>query len=467
MRVALATDHAVSRSRPLSAARLVNLFAEPAPEGAKSKVVLYGTPGLKAWATVGSGKIRAGREALGYAYILSGPTLYRVDNGGNATACTGATLPGSGPAMMTDNGVQLGLLIDRQMFYASGTTVTAVTDTDFPTEGATSVDYMDGYGIFTRGGSSGQFFLSQPLDFSAYDALDFATAESSPDGLLRVLVDHREVWLIGSKTIEPWINTGASPFPFERVSGALIERGTAAALSAVKEDNSTFWLGDDRIVYRSEGYQPVRISTHEVEELLRVGEVSDAEGMTHAIGGHKFYVLRLPSKGLTIAYDMATKRWHLRQSGTSLDPAPWDVNCIFTAFGKTLAGGENGAVYELDADTYTDGGQAKRGVVTCSPIYPDGRRAVLDLVELECELGVGITTGQGSDPQVMMRFSRDGAMTWGPWKTASLGAIGNRRVRAKWENLGAFRTGVCEFAISDPVKVALYGMRYEAEELEA
>lgn len=462
MRVALATGMDVSRSKQLSAARLVNLYAEPAPSGAKSKVVLFGTPGLKAWATAGSGKIREAREALGYLYVLSGPTLYRLDANGTATACTGAGIPGMGTAMMTDNGIQLALLVGNDLFYVTGTTVSQVTDPDYP--GATSIDYLDGYVLFSQPGTSGQFGITNLLDVSAIDPLDFATAESSPDPLVRVFVDHNDALLIGTKTIEPWQNTGASPFPFERLSGAKIERGTAAPLSVAKDDNSFFWLGDDYIVYRADGYNPVRISTHEIEEVLRKDGVSDGRGMVHSVSGHKFYLLTFPGRR-TLAFDIATKKWHERQSGTELPPASWDVNCIFPAFGRTLAGGEAGAIYELDLDTYADGGQPKRGLVTCSPIYPEGNRAILDLVELECELGTGISTGQGSDPQVMMRFSRDGGANYGPWKTASLGAIGATRARAKWENLGAFRTGVCEFAISDPVRVALYGMRYEIEEL--
>lgn len=464
-RVTLATGTDVSRSKPLSAARLVNLYAEPAPSGAKSKVVLFGTPGLPLWATAGSGKVREAREALGYLYALSGPTLYRIDANGTATACTGAAIPGIGNAMMTDNGIQLGLLVGNDLFYVTGTTASKVTDPDYP--GATSIAYLDGYVLFSMPGTSGQFGITNLLDISDIDPLDFATAESSPDPLLRVVVDHSDVLLFGTKTIEPWQNTGATPFPFARIDGAKIERGTAAALSVAKDDNSFFWLGDDRIVYRADGYNPARISNHEIEEILRKEPgVSDAKGMTHTIGGHKFYVLTLPGRR-TLVYDMATQKWHERQSGTALSSGSWDVNCIFTAFGRTFAGGENGAIYEIDLDTYADGGAAKRGVVTCSPIYPEGRRATLDLVELECELGVGIATGQGSDPQVMMRFSRDGGINFGTWRTASLGRTGANRIRARWTEFGAFYTGVVEFAISDPVKVALYGMKYEAEELAA
>src|SRR5689334_20565982 len=133
----LALGSTQGRSKPLNAARLLNLYAEPAPQGSMSPWVLYGTPGQKAWATVGSGTVRAGRQALGYCYILSSSTLYRVDSAGNSTICTGDTIPSGGNAFITDNGTQVGLLVANQMFYVTGTSVTKVTDADFPTEGAT------------------------------------------------------------------------------------------------------------------------------------------------------------------------------------------------------------------------------------------------------------------------------------------------------------------------------------------
>jgi hypothetical protein len=63
----------------------------------------------------------------------------------------------------------------------------------------------------------------------------------------------------------------------------------------------------------------------------------------------------------------------------------------------------------------------------------------------------------------MLRKSNDGGMTWGNEKWASGGATGYRRARAMWNQLGMFRNGAVEISIADPVKVAVYGGRYEVE----
>lgn len=457
MRGPIALGSAQQRSRPVNAARVVNLYPEAAPAGSRAKVVHYGTPGQKDWSTVGGDTIRAGLEAQGYAYILSGATLYRVDSDLMAVPCTGDLIPNTGAATLINNGVQIGLLVRPEMFVIVGTTVTKVTSAGFPTEGFSSLAYIDGYAVGTRDDESGEFYLSGLLDFSTFDALDFASAESSPDGLVAGLVDHREYWAFGGETIEVFSNTGASPFPLERVT--TVERGCAAARSPGKLDNSLAWLGNDRMIYRANGYQPTRISTHTEEEILRVGTVSDAYSMTYFQGGHHFYALTLPSLGRTLVYDAATTLWHERQSGTSLTPAAWNPQCIFTAFGKTLVGLQAGKVAELDLDTYTDLDDAPiRSAITSLPIYPDGRRAIMSGLELECELGVGISTGQGSAPEVMMRYSDDGASSWSNERRTSIGLMGSRRDRAMFDRLGIFRQRTVEFAISDPVKKAIYGM---------
>lgn len=467
MRSPIALGTAQQRSKPVNPSRVINLYPETAPQGSRAKIVHYGTPGQTLWTTAGTGTIRAGFEALNYAYALSGGSLYRLDSTGAATLCTGDTIPSTGTAMITDNGVQLVVQSGTEGFYVTGTVVTKITDADFP--GFSSVDYIDGYIVGSRP-DSGQWFISALFDASSYDASDFATAESNPDHLMRVLVDHREVWLFGPKSIEPWTNTGNAAFPFERVGGAILEKGCGAALSPAKLDNSVVWLGDDRMVYRAEGYQPARISTHAIEEILLSGTISDAFGMTYAQGGHSFYVLTLPTLGRTLVYDAAapdpSMAWHERRSGTALVEAVWAPQCIFTAYGKTLAGLTDGRIAELDLNTYADLDGPIRSSIISLPLYPDGDRGIMDGIELECELGVGLTTGQGSDPQVMMRYSDDGGGVYSNERWASVGAIGSRRNRAMWERCGIFRQRVVEFAVSDPVKRAFYGANAKIRKLD-
>lgn len=556
----IALGSSEGRSKPLNAARLLNLYSEPAPVNSRAPGYksgkghingpFYGTPGQKAFiASLGSG-IRSGRLALGYLYVLSGIQLYRCDQMGNSTLCTGDAISSLGASMMTDNGIQLTVLAGGLSYVVVGTVVGQITSSSYPEAGVSSIDTIDGYTIFasaagaevvygpagtitnitvadpavvtevahgradndqvlisgvagmtqvnarsfsilvvdadtyqligidstgysgyTSNGqaqkiiasANGQFFASALRDSAAIDPLDFASAESSPDPLVRVFVLNREILLFGTTTIEPWQDTGASPFQFERVSGAIIERGCIAPLSVAEAASVVAWLGDDKIVYAMQGYQPARISTFPIEEILRAAsDVSDAEGMSYSQGGHTFYVLTLPTAGRTLVYDATTQLWHERQSGTTLTPAAWSVNCIVPAWGKILVGTADGAVSELDLDTYSDLGQPIRSAATTPPFYPDGKRAVMTVAELECELGIGLNTGQGSDPAVMLRWSDDGGASWSNERRAGLGRSGNRIDRAIVRRLGMFRQRQLEWSISDPVKRCFYGMRYEA-----
>lgn len=553
------------RAKPLSASRLVNLFPEPAPATSRAPVfqqglsfiraVLYGTPGQKAFATAGSGTIRAMRYALDYLYVLSGTDLYRVDSAGTAILCTGDSISTGGNAMMTDNGVQVTVLSGGFQYTVIDTTITQVTNAAYPAAGVSSIDTIDGYTLsstldtgtaiygtgktitgitqanpavvtYTGGGiaegdqvvitgvagmtqvngrtytarnvtsttfelsgtdstsysgyssagtvqqviarARGQWFCSALTDSQSIAALDYANAESNPDPLLRIVVSNHEIMLFGTRSVEFWQDTGASPFPFERVNGALMERGCAAALSPAKLDNSVFWLGEDKAIYRVQGYQPQRVSTPAVEEVLRAAsDVSDAFAVTYSQSGHAFYVLTLPSytatEGRTLVYDASTNLWHERQSGTTTEYAAWNVNCVAVAWNKVLAGTSSGAIVELDMDTYTDAGSTIRRVAVTPPIYPDGKRAIMTEVELECELGVGLNTGQGSDPTMVLRWSNDGGSTWSNPRSESLGVTGERFKRVNYHRLGTFRQRELEFSISDPVKVAIWGMNYTAQ----
>lgn len=462
-RAPIATASNQGRSVPVNTSRLVNLYAQPNPQGSRSPATLFGTPGLKAWASGLGQPVRAARAALGYVYALAGITLYRIDSTGTATACSGASFPASGDAMMDDNGTQLCVLVATAGFIVTGTTITAITSAAF--QPASSVAYVDGYFIFTRD-QSAQFFISALYDGLTYDALDFATIESSPGNVSRVLVDHREVWFFKegpNATSEVWINTGAADFPFERVSGAILERGTSSGLSCAKADNGVFWLGDDKIVYRANGYQPARISTHAEEEILRANTVSDAIGWTYVQAGHTFYVLELPTAGRTLVYDAATNMWHERSSGAA--GGVWRARGAVNVFGKVLVGdSQGGNLPELDLDTYSELGDALISTGETTVIAAgSGDKTFLANCMLEYEPGTGITTGQGSDPQIMLRISRDGGKTWGNEKTARTGKLGAYRWRAQWNRLGSFYQGALKFSMSDPVRRAWYGIEYEAE----
>lgn len=188
-----------------------------------------------------------------------------------------------------------------------------IIDEDFPA--VAGVAHINGYFLWITK-DSGQFIWSEIVDGQDYDALDFATAEKSPDNLVGIVVDHEQVLLFGSSTIETWVSTGNFDSAFEPIPGTLIERGTASGATIVKTDNTVFFVGNDLLVYRLEGNTPQRISTFGVEESLsRLEWVNrgNLEAYGYSEDGHTFYVLTIPN-GPTYVYDLSVGMWHQRRS---------------------------------------------------------------------------------------------------------------------------------------------------------
>lgn len=470
MKIPFATTSYQSRSLPLSAQRCVNLYPEKAPPDALSPVVLFGSPGLVPVGTVGAGPIKLLYEMAGILYCVSRDQLYSVSSAGVGTLI--GTLAGrerTGYRVeAADNGTQLVLLnvgTGSASVYDAGTGVlSAITDADFPR--ASSCAYVDGYHVFSRP-ETGQWFISDLLNAASYDALDFATAETYPDQLVRVFVDHREVWLFGDQSTEIWTNTGAAAFPFARLSGTVLERGCAAAGSVSKMDNSVYWLGNDRVFYKAAGYAPVRCSTHALEYALEgYSVVSDAVAFCYGMEGHAFYVVSFPTAQATWVFDAATGQWAERESRTSEGRSlgRWRVGSYAKAYGLHVAGDyASNAIYLLDLDIGTEAGIPIRRLAVSPPIAAAGNRLTMSRFELELDAGVGLATGQGSAPEAMLQWSDDGGRSWSSEHWSSLGAIGAYRRRCRWYRLGQFRERYFRISISDPVKVAVIGASAEME----
>lgn len=457
----------VARSPNAADNRMVNLYPEMTQEG-KEPGWLQRAPGLRLLATVGAGPVRglwAFANDASVAFVVSGTSLYKIDTAYNVTLL--GTVAGSGPVSMSDNGTQLFVAADPNGYiYNNNTNVFApITDPDFP--GAKTVGYLDGYFVFTEPDSQ-RVWITSLLDGTSVDPLDFSSAEGAPDGIVSLIIDHREVWLYGTNSVEVWYNTGASDFPLQRIQGAFNEIGCAATYSVAKLDNGLFWLGADArgrgIVYRANGYNGQRVSTHAVEwHIQSYGDISDAVAYTYQQDGHSFYVLTFPSANKTWVYDVATQAWHERASGND-NQYRHRSNCQMVFNNEVIVGDyQNGNIYAFDLSVYSDNGAAQKWLRSWRAI-PVGqntlKRTTHHGLQLDCESGVGLATGQGSLPQAMLRWSDDGGNTWSNERWASMGAIGAYSRRVFWRRLGMtlkLRDRVYEVSGTDPVKIAIMG----------
>lgn len=462
-----------ARSRFFDTQRTVNLYPEIS-KSATSKAIaaLYGCPGTYLWQTFAGGAIR-GMLPLGpgLAMVACGALLYTVSNTGVATQ-VGIIDSAATPARMAYNGSIVMIVTGAFGYtYVPSTNTFAQIASPYFT-GADTVSFIDGYFAFNKPGT-GQFQITD-LYSSTIEGLNFATAEGSPDNLLSLLVDHRELWLFGATSTEVFFNSGNANFPFERIQGAFIEQGCAAKFSPAKMDNTVYWLAADErghgTVQRAQGYQPTRVSNHALEyAIAQYARIDDAFAYTYQQEGHMFYMLTFPTANATWCYDSTTDEWHERVWRNPLDGSlnRHRSSCQMEFAGKTLVGDwENGNVYVLDLNTYTDNG----GILPCfrqAPYVASDTNKWLFFRKLwvDMEVGVGLNgTVQGSAPQVVLDWSDDGGNVWKNQMFGDLGAIGKRHTRVIFRRLGRSRSRTFRLTITDPVKRVFIAADADADE---
>jgi hypothetical protein len=397
--------------------------------------------------------------------IPSAISIVSVGSGySNATgAATTAQYPSAG----------VGLTVTLTVLAAD--TLTQITDEVFA--GGTQCCFIDGYVIFNQPGT--QKFWITNLYSTVINPLGFASAEGQPDILIGLLADHRELWLYSSTHAEVWYDSGNANFPFAFIQGAYISHGIAAPFSSARLDNTIFWLGADEfgngIVWRADGYTPLRISTYAIEQAIqRYPTISDAIAWTYQQDGHSFYVLNFPSGNATWVYDAATGAWHERgYLGTlALNDGTLNqgraINHSF-AFGKHLVGDrETGLVYQMSPAFADDDAREVLRLRAAPYINNENKRITFHQFQLAMEVGQGNpgdpTLPEPVDPQISLRWTNDGGYTWSPYLQISMGVSGAYLQRVIWRRLGQSRTRAFEVSTGQRgITLSMYAAYLELE----
>ena len=373
--------------------------------------------------------------------------------------------------------------------------------------GANSVDIVDNYFVYNNPGT--QQWGSSDLLSTISSSTSYAFKDGAPDKLVALIVDHREVYLMGEASSEVWTDVGAVPFPFQRIPGTSTQQGIVAQFSLVRLGNSFAYVsrnnrGQGQIM-QMEGYIPKRISTHAVEATLTNQYISDAISWTYQLEGHEIYVTTFPTLNLTWAYDTTTEMWH--KWLYTADDGSYQRhrgNCSAVFQGLVMVGDyENGKIYSLDKQNYTDNGQNIRRLRRAPHLVSDFQRQYFDELQIQFQPGVG-TTGLSAPngdiyvglnyiiypdasfligplqsfvigqqvsvntnitttlPQAMLRWSNDGGSTWSKEYWVSIGQLGKYRNRAIWRRLGTARDRIFEVAITDPVNAVIISANLKA-----
>ena len=442
----------------------------------------------------GSGAVTGLTLVSNGSYTIQPGTPSTTITSGNGTGLTLTLTFGTGAGGAGTYVVSTSQTVSSTTIYGLNFSVMPSTDGAF--QGANVVDVVDNYFVYNRPNTQ-QFGSTAPLS-PISPSLSFSSKDGAPDNLVSLIVDHREVYLLGEVSSEVWVNSGLFPFAFQRIPGTSTQHGIAAKFSVARLGNSFAYLsknirGDGQVMMMN-GYMPTRISTHAVENSIEGADISDARAWTYLSEGHEVYVISFPGLDLTWAYDIATQMWHKwlwvdkknvyhRHRG----------NCHTHFANMNLVGDwENGQIYMLDPNVYTDDGEQIRRLRRAPHLVSDFQRQYFSELQILFQPGVGLSgnvtgvnsptnavaglgvaglaiAGQnnlltlGANPQAMLRWSNDGGSTWSNEHWVSIGLQGAYKNRAIWRRLGQARDRIFEVVVTDPIKAVIVAANLKAE----
>ncbi len=321
------------------------------------------------------------------------------------------------------------------------------------------------------------FYWSNVSDAANVGGLSFASQQMATDTTIGVAALNNQLAFFGTASVEFWSpNTNAGPTDpaFTPNLSSSFQRGCAARDTIAYADNSLFWVGDNRVVYRV-GNVPQRISSSSIEDKLRqCATIGACTAFVATFEGHEFYVLNIAGVG-SYAYDISRIGTTAGAYGDSYERGEWSEwrsygraqfrgRCAAVWQGQVLIGDDTTSdIGAMQVGTWTDyGGPIERIASAFIKIEEGAPRC--DSLVLHAVMGVGNPVDPGSQPVAELRWSDDQGRTFHNWRAAPLGVQGRYRNRAEWRRLGLMRAPgrLVEVRITDPVDAAISHLELNA-----
>jgi len=201
-----------------------------------------------------------------------------------------------------------------------------------------------------------------------------------------------------------------------------------------------FFVSSDGKVYVALGEEVIPVSTPAVHDAL--------PGATHCFAyednGHEFCVVRIAGRPAWV-FDITTRAWHERASGDGA----WAATCAAQAYGRWVVGTDLGQIARLGG-TRDFGGPLARVARTFD--FDNAARSRVAEVVFRGKVGL---SDLGRDGVALVRFTRDGGVTWGDPVPVSMGAIGQYDRRMRVGSLGRPRRIAAEIRVTDDADLRL------------
>lgn len=421
--------------------------------------MIYGTAGLKPKYTIGSLPLRAfqGTQSALYAVALN---QFLIINGytGIITS-TGSIVSVAGNATISYSPTQVMLVDGNAGYIYTPSTASFTQIASFPAIAAQTCTFISSFFVAEQPGTN-VFWVSNANDGTMWNALAFASAASDSDNILAVDNLSGNLLIFMQQGMEFWQNTGQFPEPFQPILSAANQFGLAAIFSRGHVDNSIIFLaqtpeGGVQFVQVYEAYATRIISDPDIDSIISsFTVVSDAVALVYQIDAHKFYQCTFPTANRSFLYDCSTGQWSQVQTGVATARHQGNFATYFA--GNTLVSDyASNQIYTMDTATYTDNGMTILREIITRHILSNFNRIRPSLLYLDMETGVGLQTGQGSNPQIMLEYSKDNGRIWSGERWGSLGLVGQYMARVIWRRFGSTRDATFRIRMTDPVKFVI------------
>jgi hypothetical protein len=459
-----------------SGGRLINAYVELAPAGSRSQFIWRAVPGLREATDVGEGDHRGALQLGSTVVAINGDEAYSLTYGAgiySVNALTGDPIPGGGRVIMARNmkaTPQIVVITDDGMSLIEGGIISDFSDADLPAPN--SACFKDGYWFFSVG--DGRCFASG-INAETVASTDWNRAESSPDGLLRVVALSVGIAMFGENSTEIFSNT-AEPtgFPFSRSAALPFGLFGRFATTGFEEGftGDVMFVANDASVQLIKGFSLQRVSTPDLETLIAaITDRTTLEASCYVANGQPVYVLSCDDWTWEYSPASATAPAHWRER-RSLTSTRWRSRFTVNAFDQWLSfDAEGTAVLRIDPTFRREGTDQLVWEMRSTQAHRFPGRAVIHRASFDFVTGVGIDTGIDpieTDPTVEISWSDDGGRTFGTPLFRSLGTQGEvvpvevtrcgltKRFGRQWK-----------LRIPDPVIIGLMGGAMEIEERAA
>jgi hypothetical protein len=238
------------------------------------------------------------------------------------------------------------------------------------------------------------------------------------------------------------------------------------AYTVANQDQSVFWVANDKTVRRRNGQTPQTVSNSGIEQILNTVNLMGAYALTPTAYGHPLYVIQLPNAygpnaGRTLAYNCRTQKWfELESYDLENSVNAWRPLCYYNGFGYQLVGDTySDAVGILNENAFTEFANTQICEFVTQSIYDAHNRIQHRRLEIVVTAGGAPTllNAAGTDytvPIIDIFESDDSGRTFVQcWDVQNLGGQGQFDQRAFCFNLGQSRDRVYKFRITDPTPV--------------